>query len=112
MMEYLRYKYQEISIFDAEPRDVFVQGRGIADVETTDEIINSLIFLALNYDCGFHWTTGRNPPCGKYSYGGRVVRVRLHEGGWSSIIWVDVVCCLTFIRSVVARGINESDVNS
>lgn len=54
MMSYLKAKNQSIRIFDAEPRDVLVRQRGVVNLETTEAIGQSRIFLALLSDDYFH----------------------------------------------------------
>lgn len=54
MMEYLRGKNSSIRIFDAEPRDVSVRKRGVVNLETTEAISQSRIFLSLLSDDYFH----------------------------------------------------------
>lgn len=54
MMEYLRGKNQSIRIFDAEPRDVSVRARGVVNLQTTEAISQSRIFLSLLSDDYFH----------------------------------------------------------
>jgi TIR domain/Protein tyrosine and serine/threonine kinase len=54
MMEYLRSKNPCIRIFDAEPREVSVRQRGVVNLETTEAINQSRIFLSLVSDDYFH----------------------------------------------------------
>lgn len=54
MMEYLRGKDQSIRIFDAEPREVSLRERGVVNLETTEAISQSRIFLSLLSDDYFH----------------------------------------------------------
>lgn len=54
MMEYLRGKNSSIRIFDAEPREVSVRQRGVVNLETTEAISQSRIFLSLLSDDYFH----------------------------------------------------------
>lgn len=54
MMEYLRGKDQSIRIFDAEPREVSLRKRGVVNLETTEAISQSRIFLSLLSDDYFH----------------------------------------------------------
>lgn len=54
MMEYLRGKNQSIRIFDAEPREVSVRQRGVVNLEITEAISQSRIFLSLLSDDYFH----------------------------------------------------------
>jgi Protein tyrosine and serine/threonine kinase/TIR domain len=54
MMEYLRSKNPSIRIFDAEPRDVTLRQRGVVNMETTEAINQSRIFLSLLSDDYFH----------------------------------------------------------
>lgn len=54
MMEYLRGKNSSIRIFDAEPREVSVRQRGVVNIQTTEAISQSRIFLSLLSDDYFH----------------------------------------------------------
>lgn len=54
MMEYLRGKNSSIRIFDAEPREVSVRQRGVVNLETTEAISQSRIFLSLLSDDYFN----------------------------------------------------------
>lgn len=54
MMEYLRTKNQSIRVFDAEPREVSLRERGVVNLETTEAISQSRIFLSLLSDDYFH----------------------------------------------------------
>lgn len=54
MMEYLKGKNSSIRIFDAEPREVSVRQRGVVNLETTEAISQSRIFLSLLSDDFFH----------------------------------------------------------
>lgn len=54
MMEYLRSKSQSIRLFDAEPREVSVRKRGVVNLQITEAISQSRIFLSLLSDDYFH----------------------------------------------------------
>lgn len=54
MMQYFRSKNDAVRIYDAEPRDVRVRQRGVVNLETTEAISQSRIFLALLSDDYFH----------------------------------------------------------
>lgn len=54
MMEYLRGKNPSIRIFDAEPREVSLRQRGVVNLEITEAISQSRIFLSLLSDDYFH----------------------------------------------------------
>lgn len=54
MMAYLRERNGSIRVYDAEPRDVLVRQRGVVNLEITEAIGQSRIFLALLSDDYFH----------------------------------------------------------
>lgn len=54
MMGYLRSRNKSIRIFDAQPREVLVRERGVVNLETTEAIRQSRIFLSLLSDDYFH----------------------------------------------------------
>eukprot|EP00737_Agarophyton_chilense_P003231 gb/GEZJ01003755.1/.p1 GENE.gb/GEZJ01003755.1/~~gb/GEZJ01003755.1/.p1 ORF type:complete len:825 (-),score=110.26 gb/GEZJ01003755.1/:226-2700(-) len=54
MMEYLRSKNHTIRLYDAEPREVSVRQRGVVNLQTTEAISQSRIFLSLLSDDYFH----------------------------------------------------------
>lgn len=54
MMKYLYSKNKSIRIFDSKPREVLVRERGVVNLETTEAISQSRIFLALLSDDYFN----------------------------------------------------------